>query len=165
MKATPPYLARWAAAAMILAACTAAPSPPVAAGAGDPPAPPPDPPAEFAPTHHALLEGVVTSRGGAPLDSVTVVAWRIDGELGMLAQTRVATDAAGRFRLPLQATVGPQPASLATRVVVRGFAYASRYPRGPQGSVALDSVTIPVTLVRMGQAAPVAQARITLPLP
>lgn len=164
MKVIPQYLARWAAAAMVLAACTAAPPPP-SAGTGDPPAPAPDGPAEFASTHHAVLEGVVTSRGGQPLDSITVVAWRIDGELGMLAQTRVATDAAGRFRLPLQATVGPQPASLPTRVVVRGFAYASRYPRGPQGSVALDSAVVPITLVRMGQTAPVAQARITLPLP
>ncbi|HEX6369996.1 MAG TPA: hypothetical protein VF006_13835 [Longimicrobium sp.] len=165
MRGTPYRLPRWMAVAMILAGCTAAPPPPAATGGGAaPPAPPPDPPAEFASTHHAVVEGVVASRGGQPLDSVTVVAWRMAGDRGMLEQTRVETDAGGRFRLPLQAHVGPEPA-MQTRVVIRGFAYASRYPRGPGGSVALDSATIPVTLVPMGQAPPVANARITLPLP
>lgn len=164
MRGTAHALPRWIAAAMILAACTAAPPTPAAARAQDPPPPPPDPPSEFGSTHHALLEGVVTSRGGQPLDSVTVVAWRIAGDRGMLSNTQVATDAAGRFRLPVEAHVGPEPA-FASRLVIRAFGYASRYPRGPGGSAALDSVTVPVTLAPMGQPAPVAQARITLPLP
>jgi hypothetical protein len=150
-------------AAAALAGCTGAP-PSAGTAAGDTQAVPPAPPAsEFPASHHALVEGTVTSRGGAPLDSVTVVAWRMEGN-GSLLQLRTETDAAGRFRLPLQASVGLDPA-VRSRVVIRGFAYASRYPRGPGGAVALDSVTVPVTLVPMGQAAPVAHARITLPLP
>ena len=163
MRGTAHALPRWIAAAIFLAACTAAPPPVPAAHTQDPPVPP-DPPAEFGATHHALLEGTVASRDGRPLDSVTVVAWRVEGDVGMLAQTQAETDAGGRFRLPLEAHVGPGPA-VQSRVVVRGIAYASRYPRGPGGGAALDSVTVPVTLVPRGQAAPLAQARITLPLP
>lgn len=150
-------------AAAALAGCTGTP-PPAAAGTGGTPAVPDEPRGEFPASHHAAVEGVVTSRGGEPLDSVTVVAWRMAAGHGSLLQLRAVSDAAGRFRLPLQASVGPEPA-MAARVVIRGFAYASRYPRGPQGSVALDSVTIPVTLVPVGQVAPVTQARLTLPLP
>lgn len=128
------------------------------------PVPTAEPRSEFPASHHALVEGVVTSRSGAPLDSVTVVAWRMADGRGSLLQLRAETDRDGRFRLPLQASVGPEPA-IPSRVVIRGFAYASRYPRGPGGSVALDSVTVPITLVPMGQTASVAQASITLPLP
>lgn len=152
---------------LIAAACTAAPAPPPGGGgggAGEPPLPAAQRQAEFRPSHHAVLEGTVTTRGGRPLDSVTVVAWRMAEGNGSLAQTRVETDAAGRFRLPLQATVGPGPA-VRGRVVVRGFAYASRYPRGEGGSVAMDSVSVLVTLVPRAQPPPSVQARITLPLP
>lgn len=156
-----------AGAGLIVVGCTAAPAPPPANGgatgaAGTPQAAQPQ--AEFQPSHHALLEGVVTSRSGAPLDSISVVAWRLAEGDGSLAQTGVETDASGRFHLPLQATIGPGSA-VPARVVVRGFAWASRYPRGPQGSVAMDSVSVPVTLVPRAQAPPVVRTRITLPLP
>lgn len=158
---------RWmtgALAAAALAGCTPS-SPPASAGEGaGQGGPPSQPQSEFQGSHHAVVEGVVTSRGGEPLDSVTVVAWRLASG-GMIAQATAVTDAAGRFRLPVEGTLGPDPAPVPARVVLRGFAYASRYPRGPEGAVALDSVTVPVTLVPMGQAPPVAQARITLPLP
>lgn len=160
-------LSRFAGLGMIAAGCTAAPAPPPATGGGgaaQPPVPTTQPQSEFQPSHHALLQGVVTGRAGQALDSVTVVAWRLAEGDGSLAQTRVETDAAGRFRLPLQATIGPGPAVQA-RVVVRGFAYASRYPRGPGGSAAMDSVSVPVTLVPRAQAPPAVQTRITLPLP
>jgi hypothetical protein len=150
---------------LVLAACTAAPPPSSAGDGGQQTMPPPAAQPEFQASHHALVEGVVTSRGGQPLDSVTVVAWRLVGSQGSVAQERVVTDASGRFRLPVRATIGPQPASLPARVVVRGFAYASRYPRGPQGAVALDSATVSVTLGPLSQAPHTAQARITLPLP
>lgn len=120
---------------------------------------------EFGASHHADVEGVVVGRGGAPLDSVTVVAWRVAQGPGTVAQLRTVTDAAGRFRLPVRARVGPEQTRVAARVVVRGMAYASRYPRGAEGRVALDSAVVPVTLVPLSQAAPVAQARITMPLP
>lgn len=151
-------------AMVALAGCTPAAPP---ASAGDGPSQPPSPPvqSEFGASHHAALEGVVTGRGGEPLDSVTVVAWRVAEGGGSLAQTRTVTDARGRFRLPLQLTLGPEPRQVRARVVVRGFGYASRYPRGPGGSVALDSTTVAVTLVPVGTTPPVAQARITLPLP
>lgn len=150
-------------AAAVLAACGGAPA--AGAAAGDTQTVPPGPPrSEFPASHHAMVEGVVTSRGGTPLDSVTVVAWRLADGRGSILQLRTETARDGRFRLPVQAHVGPD-AALQSRVVIRGFAYASRYPRGPGGAVALDSVTVPVTLAPMGQAAPVAQARITLPLP
>lgn len=149
---------------LVLVGCTAAPPPAGVDGGEQGTVPPPPPKSEFQASHHAMVEGVVTSRGGQPLDSVTVVAWRIAGDRGMLSNTQVATDAAGRFRLPVEAHVGPEPA-FPSRLVIRAFGYASRYPRGPGGSAALDSVTVPVTLAPMGRPAPVAQARITLPLP
>jgi hypothetical protein len=150
--------------AAALAGCTGA-APPADSRAGEAQTVPPgQPPSEFPASHHAMVEGVVTARGGEPLDSITVVAWRMADGRGSLLQLRAETGADGRFRLPLQANVGPDPA-FATRVVIRGFAYAARYPRGAGGSVALDSVIIPVTLVPLGQPAPIAQARIILPLP
>lgn len=149
-----------------LAGCTGAPPPPAPGGREPAPVPPMERrEREFGASHHAVVEGVVTSRGGQPLDSVEVVAWRLTGPSGMLAQERVITDPAGRFRLPVRATVGPQPASVPDQVVVRAFAYASRYPRGEQGRVALDSATVAVTLVPLAQAPPVVRTRITLPLP
>jgi hypothetical protein len=147
---------RMTAGLLVLAACVTAPPATTADGS---------PPGEFAPTHHALVEGVVTSLAGQPLDSVTVVAWRLAEGQGSVAQERVVTDAAGRFRLPVRVTVGPQPAPQSARAVIRGFAYASRYPRGPEGRVAMDSASVPITLVPLGQAPRSAEARITLPLP
>lgn len=120
---------------------------------------------EFGSSHHALVDGVVVGRGGAPLDSVTVVAWRMAEGRGSVAQLRAVTGRDGRFRLQVQAHVGPEQTPVPARVVLRGFAYASRYPRGPEGRVALDSAVVPLTLVPMSQPAPVTQARITLPLP
>lgn len=148
--------------AAALAGCTG--TPPAGTAAADTGTVPPaaQPQGEFPASHHAVVEGTVTSRGGTPLDSVTVVAWRVDR--GSVLQMREVTGRDGRFRLPVQASVGPEPA-IRSRVVIRGFAYASRYPRGPNGSVALDSTTVDVTLVPMGQTPPVTQARITLPLP
>lgn len=148
--------------AAALAGCTG--TPPAGTAAADTGTVPPatQPQGEFPASHHAVVEGTVTSRSGAPLDSVTVVAWRV--ERGSVLQLREVTGRDGRFRLPVQASVGPEPA-VRSRVVIRGFAYASRYPRGPNGSVALDSTTVEVTLVPMGQAAPVARANLTLPLP
>jgi len=153
-------------AGVALAGCTAAqPSPDAGGGArGEPPVTPSGPRSEFGASHHAVVEGVVTGRGGQPLDSVTVVAWRLAGGF-MLAQRNVVTDAQGRFRLPLDATVGPESTPVTDRAVIRGFAWASRYPRGPGGSAALDSAIVSVTLVPMAQTPPVVQARITLPLP
>lgn len=151
-------------AAAALAACTGT-APAAGTAAGDTQTVPTgQPQGEFPASHHGMVEGVVTSRSGTPLDSITVVAWRLADGRGNVLQLRAETGRDGRFRLPVQAHVGPDPA-LQSRVVIRGFAYASRYPRGPGGAVALDSVTVPVTLVPMGQTAPVAQARITLPLP
>lgn len=151
---------------VVLAGCTSAPPPPAPAGREPVPVPPIEPrQPEFGASHHAVVEGVVTSRGGQPLDSVEVVAWRLTRPSGLLAQDRVVTDPAGRFRLPVRATVGPQPTSVQDQVVVRAFAYASRYPRGEQGRVALDSATVAVTLVPLSQAPTVVRTRITLPLP
>jgi hypothetical protein len=145
--------------AAALAACA-----PAAPPADEPDVPPAQPQGEFQPSHHAVVQGVVTGRQGQPLDSVTVVAWRL-ARGAMVVQTRAVTDAQGRFTLPLLGTVGPLPTPVPERAVLRGFAYASRYPRGPQGSVALDSTIVDVTLVPVAQAAPVVHARITLPLP
>lgn len=148
--------------AATLAGCTG--TPPAGTASADTGTVPPaaQPQGEFPASHHAVVEGTVTSRGGTPLDSVTVVAWRVDR--GSVLQLREVTGRDGRFRLPVQASVGTDP-SVRTRVVIRGFAYASRYPRGPGGSVALDSTMVDVTMVPMGQAAPVARASLTLPLP
>jgi hypothetical protein len=149
----------------VLAGCTPA-VPPATPGQGEQQGVPPGPPqGEFQASHHAVVDGRVTSRGGQPLDSVTVVAWRLADGRGSLLQLRTTTDRDGRFRLPVQATVGPEPTAVRDRVVIRGFAYASRYPRGAGGSVAMDSTMVDVTLVPMAQAPPAAQARITLPLP
>jgi hypothetical protein len=148
-------------AALVVAGCT--PTPPPADGGGETP-PSQQPRSEFGASHHAIVEGVVTGRGGQPLDSITVVAWRLTGGV-MLAQSNAVTDAQGRFRLGLYATVGPQPTPHTDRAVIRGFAWASRYPRGAEGRVALDSTTVNVTLVPTSQPPPVVQARITLPLP
>lgn len=126
---------------------------------------PPPQQGEFRSSHHALVSGVVVGRGGTPLDSVTVVAWRMAEGPGSVAQLRTVTDREGRFTLQVQAHVGPQAAPVPARVVLRGFAYASRYPRGPEGRVALDSAIVPLTLAPTSQPAPVAQARITLPVP
>lgn len=132
----------------------------IVAGCAMPPAPPQ--PANA--THFAFLEGSVTSRSGQPLDSVTVVAWRLAEGDGALVQARVTTDAAGRFQLPLMAAAGTQPA-IQGRVVVRGFAEASHHPR-VRGRVATDSVSVPVLLAPRGQGpAPSVQASLTLPLP
>jgi hypothetical protein len=150
----------WA-ATMLLAAC-AGPRGPADAG---PPPPPPDGPAEFGATHHAVVTGTVTAPTGTPLDSVMVMAWRLEGGHGTAANTRVATDPEGRFRLPVSVHAGPGPAFEA-RVVVRAYGYAARYPRGPGGSVALDSTVVGVALAPLAQAAPVAAgARIVLALP
>lgn len=158
---------RWTSvlAAAVMAGCTATPPRTAAADSGRQSEPPATQPSEFQPSHHALIEGVVTSRDGQALESVTVVAWRLVGGRGSVLQLRAATDGAGRFHLPVQATVGPEPTAVPAEVVIRGFAYASQYPRGPNGSVAMDSVTVPVTLVPLAQAPAAVQARITLPLP
>ena len=152
--------------AVALAGCT--PVPPPVPPEGDIESgremPRAEPASEFQPSHHAVVQGVVTGRQGQPLDSVTVVAWRLAGG-AMVAQTRAVTDAQGRFTLPLLGTVGPEPTPVAERAVIRGFAYASLYPRGPEGSAALDSTIVEVTLVPVAQEPPVVQARITLPLP
>jgi hypothetical protein len=148
-------------AALVVAGCT--PTPPPADGGGETPLPQ-QPQSEFGASHHAVVEGVVTGRGGQPLDSISVVAWRLTGGV-MLAQSSAVTDAQGRFRLGLYATVGPEPTPVADRAVIRGFAWASHYPRGPEGRVALDSTIVSVTLVPMAQTPRVVQARITLPLP
>jgi hypothetical protein len=156
------------AALAMMMGCAPAPQaapPGTHAGGGAEGSPPAVQQSEFGASHHASVEGVVVGRGGAPLDSVTVVAWRVAQGPGTVAQLRTVTDAAGRFRLPVRAQVGPQQTRVSARVVVRGMAYASRYPRGAEGRVALDSAVVPVTLAPLSQAAPVARARITLPLP
>jgi hypothetical protein len=159
---------RWMTGALalaVLAGCTPS-TPPASAGEGAAQeVPPSQPRSEFQASHHAVVEGVVTSRGGQPLDSVTLVAWRLAEGRGSLLQLRAVTDAGGRFRLPVEATVGPEPTPLPARVVIRAFAYASRYPRGPSGSVAMDSTIVPVTLVPRAQTPGVSEARLTLPLP
>jgi len=156
------------AALAMMMGCAPAPrsgAPGAQAGGGGEMTPPAVRQGEFGASHHALVEGVAVGRGGAPLDSVTVVAWRMAQGPGTVAQLRTVTDAAGRFRLMVRAQVGPEQTPVSARVVVRGMAYASRYPRGAEGRVALDSAVVPVTLVPLSQAAPVAQARITMPLP
>jgi hypothetical protein len=150
---------------VVLGGCTPA-APLATSGQGEQQVVPPgQPQSEFQASHHAVVSGTVTSRGGQPLDSVTVVAWRLADGRGSLLQLRATTDRDGRFRLPVQATVGPEPTAVRDRVVIRGFAYASRYPRGAGGSVAMDSTTVEVTLVPLAQSPAAAQARITLPLP
>lgn len=162
-----PFRAHWPLVLCLLMAVGCAPAPPSSAGAA-----PSEPAsyggrtAEFRATHHALFRGTVVGSSGQPLESIEVVTTRlVESTRGAVPGHRAFSDRKGRFTLPAQAIApGSGPAdTLRVHVVVVGFGLARKYSAG--GTVPVDSIIVPATLVPVERTPPVHRIRLRLPIP
>ncbi|HEX2077837.1 MAG TPA: hypothetical protein VHG08_09015 [Longimicrobium sp.] len=118
---------------------------------------------EFGVEYHALIQGTVVGASGQPLQGVEVVTDRMmDATPGSMPRNRAVSGGDGRFSVPAQASFVTPADTARVQVVLVAFGRAL-VPSG--ASVPVDSVVVPVTMVRTAHPPNAYTVRLTLPVP